>query len=59
MVKRANRYWAEEISKMSYIRLTDKERAGVKLEWRERIALELGPEPTLRGTCGAYRSSLE
>ena len=32
---------------MTYIRLTDKEHARVKLEWRERIALELGPEPTL------------
>ena len=32
---------------MTYIRLTDKEHARVKQEWRERIALELGPEPTL------------
>jgi uncharacterized membrane protein len=32
---------------MTYTRLTDKEHARVKQEWRERIALELGPEPTI------------
>jgi hypothetical protein len=32
---------------MTYTHLTDKEHTRVKLEWRERIALELGPEPTL------------
>jgi hypothetical protein len=35
---------------MSYTRLTDKERESVKQEWHERIALELGPEPTLEDT---------
>ena len=51
---------------MSYTRLTDKEHARVKLEWRERIALELVGQltcvspmaETFNGTwCGRARTA--